>query len=140
MKIQFESNLDYQAQAVEAVSGLFAGQDLHRTEFTAKAITAFFSLDLAQIRGYGLPAAASDLLVALSLWKVRKFLDSNMRLRSACELELAAGGPVTARRPDGFPLPAAGDLAELVAALIGKCKPHFADPAVTVLTWNNPKA
>ena len=23
--------------------------------------------------------------------------------------------------------------------LIAKCKPHFADPTVTVLTWNNPK-
>ncbi|MBB5235514.1 type III restriction-modification system endonuclease [Deinococcus budaensis] len=37
MKIQFESNLDYQAQAVEAVAGLFAGQDINRTEFTVSA-------------------------------------------------------------------------------------------------------
>ena len=51
---------------------------------TAKTITAFLNLDLAQIRGYGLEDDAPQLLVALSLWKIRRFLDSNMRLRTAC--------------------------------------------------------
>jgi CRISPR-associated protein Csb1 len=66
----------------------------HRTEFTARSITAYFSLDLAQIRGYGLGDDATNLLIALSMWKVRKFLDSAMRLRTACELEIddKAGG------------------------------------------------
>ena len=47
-------------------------------------------LDLSQLRGYGLPDEATALLTVLSLWKVRKFLDSTMRLRSACELEIDA--------------------------------------------------
>src|SRR6185436_7027119 len=34
MKLQFESNLDYQLQAVEAVCDLFRGQEICRTEFT----------------------------------------------------------------------------------------------------------
>jgi type III restriction enzyme len=34
MKIHFEPNLDYQLQAIEAVSGLFHGQETCRTEFT----------------------------------------------------------------------------------------------------------
>ena len=34
MKLQFEPNLDYQLQAVEAVCGLFHGQETCRTEFT----------------------------------------------------------------------------------------------------------
>ncbi len=34
MKIQFESALDYQAQAIESVAGLFAGQEVNRSEFT----------------------------------------------------------------------------------------------------------
>jgi type III restriction enzyme len=34
MKLHFESNLDYQLQAVEAVCGLFRGQEMCRTEFT----------------------------------------------------------------------------------------------------------
>ena len=34
MKLHFEPNLDYQLQAVEAVCGLFRGQEARRTEFT----------------------------------------------------------------------------------------------------------
>ena len=34
MKLHFESNLDYQLQAIEAVCGLFHGQETYRTEFT----------------------------------------------------------------------------------------------------------
>lgn len=34
MKLHFEDNLDYQHAAIEAVSGLFKGQDICRTEFT----------------------------------------------------------------------------------------------------------
>ena len=38
----------------------------HRTEFVAKQITAYFNLDLALLRGYGLPEEAEQLLIALS--------------------------------------------------------------------------
>jgi CRISPR-associated protein Csb1 len=119
----------------------FGNVPFHRTEFTAKAITAYFSLDLSQIRGYGLPEEAAALLTFLSLWKVQKFLDSTMRLRSACELEIdeKAGG-VQVKRPDGFTLPSADELTGEVKKLIGKCKPYFAEPAVTELTWTAPKA
>jgi CRISPR-associated protein Csb1 len=111
----------------------------HRTEFTAKSITAFFSLDLAQIRGYGLGEDAWKLLVALSLWKVRRFLDSNMRLRTACELELADGEKsIQVKRPVGFTLNSGVDLTKDVGDLIKKCKPQFAEPTVTELTWNKP--
>jgi len=34
MKLHFEPNLDHQLQAIEAVCGLFRGQELCRTEFT----------------------------------------------------------------------------------------------------------
>jgi type III restriction enzyme len=34
MKLNFEPNLDFQLQAVEAVCGLFHGQEINRTEFT----------------------------------------------------------------------------------------------------------
>ncbi len=107
----------------------------------AKSIAAFFSLDLAQIRGYGLQREAAELLAVLSLWKVRQFLDSNMRLRSACELEVdeAAGG-VKATRPAGFELPSAKHLAAQVGDLIKKCKPLFASPVITELTWAKPSS
>ena len=34
MKLHFEPDLDYQMQAIEAVCGLFRGQEVCRTEFT----------------------------------------------------------------------------------------------------------
>lgn len=34
MKLHFESNLDFQLQAIEAVCDLFRGQEVCRTEFT----------------------------------------------------------------------------------------------------------
>lgn len=140
--VKFDRALPKPKVAGVDAKGGYGNVPFHRTEFTAKAITAYFTLDLAQIRGYGLPDAARDLLVALSLWKVRQFLDSNMRLRSACELEIddAAGG-VAAKRPDGYALPPADELTAAVKALIGACAKAklFAEPAVTVLTWNNPK-
>jgi CRISPR-associated protein Csb1 len=124
---------------VDAKTG-YGNVPFHRTEFTAKSIIAFFSLDLAQIRGYGLGDDAAQLLTALSLWKVRRFLDSNMRLRTACELELAEGEKSIQikRAPNGFTLPSATDLAKILAGLINKCKAQFAQPTVTQLTWNRP--
>ena len=124
---------------VDAKAG-YGNVIFHRTEFTAKLITAFFSIDLAQIRGYGLGEDATHLLIALSLWKVRRFLDSTMRLRSACELEIDdAKGGIRVKRPDDFSLPSADALSSIVCAFIKKCNPMFASPAVTELTWNNPK-
>lgn len=51
MKLHFEPNLDYQWQAIEAVCGLFHGQETCRTEFTvtreaAAAQMALFESDL----------------------------------------------------------------------------------------------
>jgi CRISPR-associated protein Csb1 len=137
--VKFDRALPKPKVAGVDAKGGYGNVPFHRTEFTAKSITAFFSLDLAQIRGYGLPDPAGDLLVALSLWKVRRFLDSNMRLRTACELERADDGPVPAKRPAGFELPAADALTAEVQRLIGECRKAklFADPAVTPLTWTN---
>ncbi len=124
---------------VDATKG-YGNVLFHRTEFTAKIIVAFFSVDLAQVRGYGLGNDATHLLIALSLWKVRMFLESTMRLRSACELEVDdSKGGVQPKRPSGYVLPTADDLAKTIGGLIAKCKPLFAEPTVTELTWNNPK-
>lgn len=40
MKLRFESDLDYQLQAIESVCDLFKGQDINRTEFTVSRIAA----------------------------------------------------------------------------------------------------
>ncbi len=108
----------------------------HRTEFVAKEIRAFFNLDLALLRGYGLPDEATRLLIALSLLKVRRFLSTGLRLRTACDLEV--DGELSVRRPAGWVIPAEDVLRDECRRLIAACKPHFADPPVTEVEWKPP--
>ena len=109
-----------------------------RDEFTAETIIAYFNLDLAQIRAFGLGAEAERLLIALALFKVRKFLAAGLRLRTACDLDLVT---LDVTRPIGFAVPELADLEaelpELIAAV--SKKGQFADPHVTTVTWT-PKA
>jgi CRISPR-associated protein Csb1 len=138
--VKFDRALPKPKVAGVDAKGGYGNVPFHRTEFTAKSIIAFFSVDLAQIGGYGLSDDAWKLLVALSLWKVRRFLDSTMRLRSACELELIDGAnSINCKRPREFVFPAGDDLAKTIGSLITKCNSLFAEPAVTELTWNNPR-
>jgi len=109
----------------------------HRTEFTAEKITAYFSLDLSLLRAYGLGEDATQLLIALSLFKIRRFLSTGLRLRTACDLTMADGIQVT--KPANFDLPAEADLLAECKAKIQSCKPLFADPAVTEVIWEPSK-
>jgi CRISPR-associated protein Csb1 len=93
----------------------FGNVPFHRDEYTAASITSFFSLDLAQIRGYGLGPDAERFLIALALWKVRRFLDTGLRLRTACDLDLVE---LRVQRPAGWMLPERDELeAELKASI-----------------------
>ena len=74
-----------------------------RDEYVAPTIRAYFNLDLAQINGFGFPPVVRETLVAIALLKIRRFLNSGLRLRTACDLE-CQGLSVT--RPQGFQLPA----------------------------------
>lgn len=87
-----------------------------RLEFTAKEIKAYFNLDLAQLRAYRLPDAAQRLLVGLALYKIRRFLDDGLRLRTACDLSMKADLRVS--KPGGFEVPATAQLAKLLPELI----------------------
>lgn len=113
----------------------FGNVPFHRTEFAAKAITAYFNLDLEQIRGYRLGAEMSSLLFALSLFKIQRFLETGLRLRTACDLE---AGPLEVRAPKGYKLPSAAELVERLPGLIKAAKRHFADPAVTTVVYASP--
>jgi CRISPR-associated protein Csb1 len=104
----------------------------HRTEFVAEAITAYFNLDLALLRGYGLPDEAIDLLIALALFKVRRFLAHGLRLRTACDLEVICDIHVT--RPAEFRVPDIEALSKAMPHYIATCKKWFADPPVTNVT------
>jgi CRISPR-associated protein Csb1 len=117
-----------------------------RSEFVAASVKAYFNLDLALLRGYGLPDDANRLLIALALFKIQKFLRTGLRLRTACDLEPAGDG-LKATRPDSFDIPDEAVLLAECAALVGKCKSHFANEQtegefkgrpVTVVEWKEP--
>jgi CRISPR-associated protein Csb1 len=113
----------------------FGNVPFHRTEFVAKEIKAYFNLDLALLRGYTLPDEATKLLIALSLFKVRRFLSTGLRLRTACDLEL--DGELTVTRPGDFQVPTEDNLLEECKELIKSCKKHFADPPITEVEWKS---
>lgn len=72
-----------------------------RTEFTARRIVAYFNLDLATMRGYGLGKEAEKLLTALAIFKILSFLETGLRLRTACDFEVQS---LKATRPEGIDL------------------------------------
>lgn len=86
-----------------------------RDEYTGD-ITAYFNLDLAQIRAFGLGENVEKLLIALALFKIQKFLDVGLRLRTACDLTLASNP--TVMRPEAFTLPPLGQIEETLPGLI----------------------
>lgn len=109
----------------------FGNVPFARTEYTAKNITAYFSVDTALLRSYGFDRDAEELLVAMALWKVRRFLEAGGRLRTACDLESKEEPKVT--RPSGWQIPSIAELEKLIKASIQRCKAAdlFAEPAKT---------
>lgn len=108
----------------------------HRTEYVADSVTAYFNLDLAQLRAYGLGVVAERFLVTLALWKIRRFLDTGLRLRTACDLEPVEDLKV--KKLDGFAIPELAELDQALPSLIQECASAglFSSPPVTELTYN----
>lgn len=101
----------------------FGNVPFQRDEYTAEKITAFFNLDLAEIRAFGLGPDAEALLVATALFKIRALLDGHLRLRTACDLEVDGTARVT--RPEVFTLPSLADLRAALPPLVKACSPLF---------------
>lgn len=110
----------------------FGNVPFHRDEYTG-LITAYFNVDLALIRGFGLGADVEQLLVALALFKIKRFFKEGLRLRTACDLE--RDGEVIVQRPDGFKLPTLEELEKELPGLIGKCEGMFASEAERTVTY-----
>jgi len=114
--------------------GGFGNVPYPKTEFVAEKITAFFNLDLALLRGYALPGEGYKLMIAISLLKIRRFLELDLRLRAACDLEIVTDekntdGLRVTRPKEGFPVPTLTELEKECEALIKKCTEQklFAD-------------
>ncbi len=106
----------------------FGNVPFARDEFVSPEINAYFNLDLAQLRGYGLSNSVYDLLVALALYKIRAFLEYGLRLRTACDLECEH---IEIQRPKGFELPT---LSELERALPGRIQAANAEARFEQIT------
>ncbi len=106
-----------------------------REEFAAKEIKAYFSLDVSQIRGYGLDDDSTNVLIILGLYKIRALLDDDLRLRTACDFVVAAKS-IVAERPKSFALPELADLQNELKSAITNCKSKFGgEGGITEVTY-----
>jgi CRISPR-associated protein Csb1 len=110
----------------------FGNVPFHRDEYCG-SITAFFNLDLALIRGFGLGDDVTNLLIAIALFKIQRLLRDGMRLRTACDLEIM--GDLVVQRPKDFTVPSLNELEEALPSLIKKAAGSFAKPSATDLTF-----
>lgn len=112
----------------------FGNVPFARDEFTAQTIKGYFNLDLSQIRAFGLGTKSEQLLIAIALFKIRKFLFEGLRLRTACDLELIA---LEVMRPSIFVLPELADIENALPGLIKLVADQrlFANPPITSVTW-----
>lgn len=120
---------DYVNPSGIAESG-FGNIPFTRDEYTAASITLFVNLDLAQIRGYGLGNAVEQLLILLSLYKLRALTAHGMRLRTACDL-VAKNNEILATMPNGWSLPELKDLEVDLELAIAECKDQMVVTSVT---------
>ncbi|MCP4691175.1 MAG: type I-U CRISPR-associated protein Cas7 [Desulfobacterales bacterium] len=127
-------------RAKEDNRDVYGNVPYQKVEYTAEEITAYFNLDIGLLKSYALDEGAGSavekdapfhLLAALGLFKIRTFLENGARLRTACDLKVK--GELKVTEPDGFIIPSAGELLEILHEKIEACKPLFADPPVTVI-------
>jgi CRISPR-associated protein Csb1 len=98
----------------------------HRVEYTAaKGIKAYFAIDRAQLRSYGLSEPATALLEAIIDFEIGSLLDRGLRLRTACDLEVV--DVEKGERPSA--VAAAARIASLAQECAGELGP------LTTVTW-----
>lgn len=115
----------------------FGNVPFARSEFTSTKIIAYFNLDLAQIRAFGLGDSVTQLLIALALFKIQALLDSGLRLRTACDLEVKESG-IVVKRPMGFVLSTLDELKKAIPDLIARVakEQKWPDDRVTRVNWS----
>jgi len=111
---------------------VYSNVPYHRVEFTAEKITAYFNLDISLLRSYNLEEPAFQLLVSLALFKIQKFLNGGLRLRTACDFSIMGEPRVTS--PENFSIPNESDLLHFVKEHIKQVTQMFACPPVTSIS------
>jgi CRISPR-associated protein Csb1 len=97
----------------------------HRVEYTAAKITAYFTVDHAQFRSYGLSEPATALLEALADFEIGTLLDRGLRLRTRCDLAVRE---VRGERPD------ASEAARRIAKFAADCANELG--GVITVVWS----
>lgn len=98
----------------------------HRVEYTAKEIIAYFAVDHAQFRSYGLSEPATALLQAVADFEIGTLLNRGLRLRTRCDLV-----PDVVKRGE---IPDAAEAARRVAKFAADCAEELGE--VTTVTWS----
>ena len=115
----------------------FGNVPFARSEFTSPKIVAYFNIDLAQLRAFGMGDSVSELLIAIALFKIQALLNSGLRLRTACDFEVKTAG-IVVKRPEIFELPTLSELEmaipELIAVVAKEQK--WPDDRVTYVIWS----
>ncbi len=86
-----------------------------KTDYTADRITAYVNLDISLLKSYELGDDATNLLIALSLYKIRTLFGGKLKLRTACDLKVKDSSPLNK-------LPEKNELKDYIKVLIEKCK------------------
>jgi CRISPR-associated protein Csb1 len=109
-----------------------------RDTYVAEKITAYFKLDLMQLRSFGLPDKARDMILAWALWKTQAFLNGDMRLRTECDFVPAGDLRVTA--PKGYMIPTLEELTKSLPGMIRAVAEAglFEKNPVTTVTYGRP--
>lgn len=103
----------------------------HRIEWTAERIQASFVVDAQLLRSYGLPDPATELLQTIALWEIRSFLETGLRLRTACDLQLHD----TVQTRNGADLPDQTELDARVRTLIDASRDLFDHTGPLTVQW-----
>ena len=107
-----------------------------RDEYVSPKITAFFNLDLAQIRSFGFASSVENLLIAIALYKIRLFLDVGLRLRTACDFDLVT---LRATRPSAYVVPTASEFESALPNMISEAAKSAGFAGITRVVWDGGK-
>ncbi len=117
----------------EITKDVYGNVPYHRTEFTAESINAYFNIDTSLLKSYELGENETKLVFFLCMLKIRKFLDSSLRLRTACDLMVDSNIVFNIEKDEYVEFPEEKEIMEILSDLIKKCEHSFSTPPVTKL-------
>ena len=117
----------------EIKKDVYGNVPYHRTEYTAESIDAYFNIDTSLLKSYELGEDETKLVFFLCMLKIRKFLDSSLRLRTACDLRVDSSIVINIEKDEYVEFPKEKEIIEILSDLIKKCEHSFSTPPVTKL-------